>query len=79
MRITSRGWSVLGTAAWLLLAGGLWAQYPGVTGFGAALLAMVVAAVAGVLLPAPLEIARSVPSTRVTRLRTSRTGVEISR
>ncbi|NED98036.1 DUF58 domain-containing protein [Phytoactinopolyspora alkaliphila] len=67
MTITPRGWAVLGTAA-VLLAGGLWAQYPGVAGFGAALLAMVVASAAGVLLPAPLEVSRIVPSARVTRL-----------
>ncbi|SHH03582.1 Uncharacterized conserved protein, DUF58 family, contains vWF domain [Jatrophihabitans endophyticus] len=66
LRPTARGVlaAVLGAA---LLVGGGWGRYPGLVAFGAALLLLVVAAVASVLLPAPVLPERRVAPLRVAR------------
>jgi uncharacterized protein (DUF58 family) len=66
-RLTARGVGalVLGMA---LLGLGVWWRYPGMVGFGAALVLLVVAAVGSVLLPAQVEAARTVRPRTVHRL-----------
>ncbi|HEX6352722.1 DUF58 domain-containing protein [Actinophytocola sp.] len=67
MRLTPRGVSAL-VLGMLLTGLGLWWRYPGLTGFGAALVLMVVAAVATVIVPAPVRAARTVRPRTVHRL-----------
>lgn len=67
VRLTPRGVSAL--VLGVLLTGlGLWWRYPGVTGLGAALVLLVVAAVGSVLLPAPVLAERTVRPRTVHRL-----------
>jgi uncharacterized protein (DUF58 family) len=67
VRLTARGVGAL--VLGLSLAGlGVWWRYPGVVGFGAALVLLVVAAVGSVLLPAPVRAERTVRPRTVHRL-----------
>jgi uncharacterized protein (DUF58 family) len=69
VRLTARGVSAL--VLGLLLAGlGVWWRYPGVTGFGAVLVLLVVVAVGSVLVPAPVRATRTVRPRTVHRLGT---------
>ncbi|WP_246222600.1 DUF58 domain-containing protein [Phytoactinopolyspora limicola] len=77
VRLTARGWGVFATGV-VMLAAGLWARYPGVAGFGAALLAMVVVSVGGAALPAPLTVRRMVPQARVSRLTPCQAGLSLT-
>jgi uncharacterized protein (DUF58 family) len=67
LRLTARGVGalVLGVS---LLGLGVWWRYPGMAGFGAALVLLVGAAVGSVLLPAPVDAARTVRPRTVHRL-----------
>lgn len=67
LRLTGRGWIVL-AAAVLCLAFGLWAAYPGLVGLGAVLAVLLVAALAGLLVPAPASVRREAQPARVERL-----------
>ncbi len=67
LRPTSRGWATGITAA-TLLAFGWWATYPGVTGLGLALTALLACAVVGLLVPAPVTVRRTAKPPRVARL-----------
>src|SRR5699024_253815 len=67
LRPTSRGWATGITAA-VLLALGWWAHYPGVTGLGLGLTALLACAVVGLLLPAPVSVRRTARPPRVARL-----------
>jgi uncharacterized protein (DUF58 family) len=67
VRLTARGVSAL--VLGVLLAGlGVWWRYPGMIGFGAALVVLVVAAVVSVVLPAPVRAERTVRPRTVHRL-----------
>ncbi|MFL6122480.1 DUF58 domain-containing protein [Actinophytocola sp.] len=67
VRLTARGVSAL-VLGLLLVALGIWWRYPGVLGFGAALVLLVAAAVGSVLLPAPVRAERTVRPPTVRRL-----------
>jgi uncharacterized protein (DUF58 family) len=68
VRLTARGVSAL-VLGLVLVVLGVWWRYPGVTGLGAALVLLVVAAVGSVLLPAPVRATRTVRPRTVHRLR----------
>lgn len=67
LRPTTRGWVSLAAAA-VCLGFGLWASYPGLVGLGVALVVLLIAALAGVLTPAPVRVRRTVRPARVERL-----------
>jgi uncharacterized protein (DUF58 family) len=67
VRLTHRGVGALVLGA-LLTGLGLWWRYPGVTGFGVALVGFVVVAVFSVALPAPVSAERTVRPRTVHRL-----------
>ncbi|HYQ65810.1 DUF58 domain-containing protein [Actinophytocola sp.] len=67
LRLTARGVGALVLGVSLLVLG-VWWRYPGMVGFGAALVLLVVAAVGSVLLPAPVDAARTVRPRTVHRL-----------
>ncbi|WP_154792659.1 DUF58 domain-containing protein [Occultella kanbiaonis] len=77
MRLTGRGWAVLGSTA-ALLGFGLWARYPGLVGLGAVLAVALVCALVTVLVPAPLRIRRRVRPPRVARLEECSATVEVT-
>jgi uncharacterized protein (DUF58 family) len=66
-RLTARGVGALVLGVSLLVLG-VWWRYPGLVGFGAALVLLVVVAVGSVLLPAPVEAGRTVRPRTVHRL-----------
>ncbi|WP_413452617.1 DUF58 domain-containing protein [Georgenia phoenicis] len=76
LRPTSRGWATGATAA-ALLALGWWADYPGVTGLGLGLTALLACAVVGLLLPAPVSVRRTARPPRVARLDECTASVEV--
>ena len=76
LRPTARGWAT-GTTAAALLALGWWAHYPGVTGLGLGLTALLACAVVGLLLPAPLSVRRTARPPRVARLDECTASVEV--
>lgn len=67
LRLTSRGWACVAAAAFCLVFG-LWAAYPALVGLGAVLVVLLLAALAGVLVPAPAVVRRRVQPARVQRL-----------
>lgn len=67
LRLTARGWTVAAAAAFCLGLG-LWASYPGLVGLGTVLAVLLVAALAGVLVPAPATVRRHAQPSRVERL-----------
>ncbi len=76
VRPTSRGWATGITAA-ALLALGWWADYPGVTGLGLGLTALLACAVVGLLIPAPVSVRRTAKPPRVARLEECTASVEV--
>lgn len=75
-RATRRG-IALAAVALVALVGGWWASYPGLIGLGLALTALLALAVAGLAVPVPLTVRRSVEPTRVSRLQECRAVVEV--
>ncbi len=76
-RLSRRGVGTLVLGV-LLLGLGSWWRYPGVIGFGAALIALVVVAFLSVLGPAPVEATRSVRPRTVHRLGTCTGALELA-
>ena len=74
---TIRGWVTLAVCGAALVAG-VWTRYPSLIGFGVALLAALIAAVASVLVPVPVQISRTVSPARVARLGECTATIEVT-
>lgn len=77
LQLTPRGWAVL-AAGVFCLAFGLWANYPSLIGWAVVLGALLLAALVGVLVPAPVQVHRSVRPPRVERLAPSEADITVT-